>query len=76
MIDRYIYILEAKGRYAPHPAARRVHVAIVPCHEAKACDVEPVWEFGLRLKGAARPDDTTCCEVFVYISIFVNCGLS
>ena len=28
----------------------------------------------LRLKGAARPDDTTCHEVFVYISIFVNCG--
>ena len=49
-------------------------MAIVPCHEAKACDVEPVWEFGLRLKGAARPDDTTCCEVLVCISVLVNCG--
>ena len=34
----YIYILEARGRYAPHPAARRYHVAIVSCHEAKARD--------------------------------------
>ena len=33
-----INILEAKGRYAPHPAARRFHVAIVSCHEAKARD--------------------------------------
>ena len=29
---------EARGRYAPYPAARRYHVAIVSCHEAKARD--------------------------------------
>ena len=45
----YIYILEAKGRYAPHPATRCLHLAIVSCDEAKARDapriVEPRLEF-------------------------------
>ena len=36
--------------------------------------LNPFGSLGSRLKGAARPDDTTCCEVLVCISVLVNCG--
>ena len=41
------YILEAQGRYAPHPAARPWRSALVSCHEAKARDVPRIVEFRL-----------------------------
>ena len=38
LVNSYIYILEAKGRYAPHPAAWCLHSALVPFIDHLALD--------------------------------------
>ena len=68
--------IETKGRYAPHPAALSCGNRFLPRGKGArhSGTLNPFGSFGSRLKGAARPDDTACCEVLVCISIFVNCG--